>query len=279
MDIQFFSKNGKLFPIVDATIPLENIAYQYGFGVYEAIRVRNKIAYFTKQHVGRLLQSARLIGLEHIYTFPEIDSYIQEVIQGNNAQNCSLKILLIGGKNTENALLFILPLAPLFPDKKIYSNGVTVETVQYERFLPNAKTLNMLQSYMHYTKASGKGHYDALFLDDKNNVLEGSRTNFFVIKDKTLITPLKEKILEGVTRQTVIAAAKKNGFIVEERMININELGNFDGAFLTCTSAKIIPLIQIDNFKFNEIPEKLKELMHTYIKFLEESKGLFTESE
>jgi branched-chain amino acid aminotransferase len=274
MSIQYFSKNGKLLPLVDATVPLENIAYQYGFGVYETIRVRNKIAYFTEQHIERLLQSARLIELEHIYTLPQIDSYIQEVIQKNNTQNCNLKILLIGGKNTEDALLFILPLNPLFPDKKIYINGVTVETAQYERFLPNAKTLNMLQSYIHYTKASKKGHYDALFLDDKNNVLEGSRTNFFVIKDKTLITPPKEKVLAGVTRQTVIAVAKKSGFIVEEKGININELENFDGAFLTATSAKIVPLIQINDFKFDKIPENLNELMRMYSNFLEKSNGL-----
>src|SRR5664280_293714 len=130
----------------------------------------------------------------------------------------------------------------------------------------------MLRSYIYYTKANSNGHYDTLFIDGKGNILEGSRTNFFVIKDKTLITPPKEKVLAGVTRQTVIAAAKKSGFIVEEKEINMNELGDFDCAFLTCTSAKIIPLIQIDDFKFNEIPEKLKELMHTYIKFLEESK-------
>src|ERR1035437_2242077 len=127
MNIQCFSKNGKLLPLVDATVPLENIAYQYGFGVYETIRVRNKIAYFTKQHIERLLQSAKLIGLEHIYVLSKIDLYIQEVIQKNNAQNCNLKILLIGGKNTEDSLLFILPLAPLYPDKKIYINGITVE--------------------------------------------------------------------------------------------------------------------------------------------------------
>ena len=279
MDIQYFSKNGKLLPLTDATIPLENIAYQYGFGVYETIRVRNKIAYFTKQHIERLLQSAKLIELEHIYALPEIDSYIQEVTQKNNTQNCNLKILLIGGKDTEDTLLFILPLAPLYPDKKIYINGVTVKTAQYERFLPNAKTLNMLQSYMHYTKAGRKGHYDALFLDDKNNVLEGSRTNFFVIKDKTLITPPKEKVLEGVTRQTVIAAAKKSGFIVEEKIINISELGDFDGAFLTATSAKIIPLIQIDDFKFDGISSNLKELIRIYNNFLEKSNGLFTGQE
>jgi len=277
MTIQYFSKNGILLPISGATVPLENIAYQYGFGAYETLKVRNKILYFAKQHVERLLQSAKIIDLKHIFTPRKINLHIQEVIQKNSVENCNIKILLIGGKEAGDAFLFILPLAPLFPDKKLYSRGATVETVQYERIFPNAKTLNMLQSYLYYTKASRQGHYDTLFLDDKGNILEGSRTNFFVISGSTLTTPSKEKILEGVTRQTVIAAAKKSGFVVREETIPFRKLEAFDGAFLTSTSAKIIPLIQIDDFKFPEIPPKLKELMQIYNKFLEIGKGLFTE--
>jgi len=266
-----------LLPLSEAVMPLENIAYQYGFGVYENLRVRNKILYFAKQHVERLLQSAKIIDLKHIFTPQKINLHIQEVVQKNSVGNCNIKILLIGGKEAEDALLYILPLAPLFPDKKLYSRGVTVSTVQYERFLPNAKTLNMLQSYLYYTKVSRQGHYDMLFLDNKNNVLEGSRTNFFAISGTTLTTPPKGKVLEGVTRQTVIVTAKKSGYIVEEKTIPLSKLGNFDGAFLTCTSAKIIPLVQIDNLKFSEIPPKLKELMQIYNKFLETSRGVFTE--
>ena len=264
-------------PLSDATVPLENIAYQYGFGVYETLKVRNKILFFAKQHVERLLQSANIIDLKHTFTLFKINAYLQEVVQKNKVENCNVKILLIGGKKIRDALLFILPLAPLFPDKKLYSHGATVETVQYERFLPNAKTLNMLQSYIYYTKAQEQGHYDALFLDAKNNVLEGSRTNFFVIKDTMLITPTQEKVLKGVTRQTVIAVAKKNGFVVKEEEISFSKLGDFDGAFLTCTSGKIIPLVQINDLKFLQIPPTLKELMQKYNKFLETSKGIFIE--
>jgi branched-chain amino acid aminotransferase len=276
MTIQYFSKNGTLLPLSDATIPLENIAYQYGFGVYETLKVRGGILYFAKQHIERLLQSAKIISLEHTFTSSKINLYIQEVVRKNNVENCNIKILLIGGKEAPDALLFILPLAPLFPDKKLYSRGATVSTVQYERFLPNAKTLNMLRSYLYYTKANSLGHYDVLFLDDKGNVLEGSRTNFFTIKDITLTTPPKEKILEGVTRQTVIVTAKKSGFTVKEKNIPFINLKNFDGAFLTCTSGKIIPLVQIDKLKFPEIPPKLKELMQKYNEFLKASGGVFT---
>ncbi len=277
MTIQYFSKNGTLLPFSHATIPLENIAYQYGFGVYETLKLRKGIVYFTQQHTKRLLQSATIIGLQHTWTPQTINLSLQEAIQKNGVENCNLKILLIGGKEAKDAFLYILPLNPLYPDKKLYTRGITAETVCYERFLPNAKTLNMLRSYIYYTKASKHGHYDALFLDKQNNVLEGSRTNFFVIKGTTLVTPPKEQVLEGVTRQTVIAVAKKSGYRVKEEPIPVKTLGNFDCAFLTCTSANIIPLVQIDSLKFPEIPSTVKELMRQYDKFLTESRGIFAE--
>jgi len=141
--------------------------------------------------------------------------------------------------------------------------------------MPNAKTLNMLQIYLFFTKARKNGHYDAVFLDTDNTILEGTRTNLFVIKDSTLVTPPKEFVLDGVIRQTLIATAQKNGFTVKEEKIPLSDLENFDGAFLTSTSTKILPLVKIDDFIFPEIPQKLKELMKMYDDFLDTSKGVF----
>jgi len=269
MNFTHFSKNGELLPLTDATISLHNIHFQYGFGVYESLRVRNNIIYFAKQHAQRLLESARLIGLEHLYKAEQIVTFIQNVVEKNGVESLNIKILLIGGRSAEDTLLFILPLSPLFPDRKLYSKGATVETTYYRRFMPNAKTLNMLPSYLAYKKAQKHGHYDALLLDDDDTILEGTRTNFFAIKDSLVITPPVETVLDGVTRQTVMSVAKKNNFTVKEEKIPLKNLFEFDGAFLTSTSSKIMPLIQIDDFTFPEINQKIKELMKFYDAFLE----------
>jgi branched-chain amino acid aminotransferase len=277
MNFTHFLKNGELLPLTEATIPVNNIQLQYGFGVYESLRVRNGIIYFAPQHAQRLMESARLIGLEHSYNAEQIGGFITEVVEKNGVGSLNIKILLIGGKSAHDSLLFILPLSPLFPDRKLYSKGATVETNQYRRFMPNAKTLNMLQSYLAYTKAQKNGHYDALLLDDDDTILEGTRTNFFAIKDSRLITAPVETVLDGVTRQTVIIVARKNGFTMQDEKIPLDTLSEFDGAFLTSTSSKILPLTKIDNFTFSAIPQKLKDLMKYYDEFLEESKGIFPE--
>lgn len=274
MEIHFFSKNGEILPVSQAVIPLSNIAYQYGFGVYETIKLRNRILYFIQQHIERLLLSAKLLELEHPITKELVEEWIEELIEKNSIESCNIKIVLLGGKASQDAELFIILLNPLYPDRKLYSQGAKAQTTVYERFLPNAKSLNMLQSYLSFTKAQKNGCYDALLLDKNNNILEGTRTNFFALKDKTLVTAPKEVVLEGVTRQVVLTVAQKNGYSIKEELIPLSSLAEYDAAFLTSTSSNIMPLNQIDDYKFNQISNNLKEFMQQYDAFLVDSKGI-----
>jgi branched-chain amino acid aminotransferase len=269
---QFFSTNGEILPIELAIVPISNIEYSYGFGVYETLKVRKGIVYFVKQHVERLFHSAKVIDLSHSFAKKEIEKYIHELLVKLQVDACNIKMLLIGGRDPQ---LFIIPLAPLFPDRKLYSQGAATITVSYERIFPNAKTLNMLPSYIAYKKAKEKNCYDALLISQKGTILEGTRSNFFTIKNNVLYTPPVEEVLEGVTRQTVIATAKKTGFVIKEVAIPLLQIANYDGAFLTSTSSKIIPITRIDEHRF-EIPKSLKELMKAYDDFLQTSNGKFT---
>ena len=268
MEYKYFSKNGKILPIEEAVIPLSSIEYQYGFGVYETIRVTNGVSRFLSEHLERLAESARIIGLEHLFSTTTIYGSVEKLIEKNNVETCNLKILLIGGKTKEDASLYILALSPLFPDKKLYRDGVHCITYPYERVLPHAKTLNMLGSYLAYRKARMADAYDALLLNRKGSITEGTRTNFFCIKDKTIMSPPEEEILLGVTRKHVLSVARENGFSLEERDITFEELRAFDGAFITSTSSKVMPIRTIDSFTFKEPGEALKELMRKFDDFL-----------
>lgn len=268
----YFSTNGQILPIELAIVPLSNIEYSYGFGVYETLKVRKGNVYFVKQHVERLFYSAKVIGLTHAFTKKEIEKYIDELLAKQSVDACNIKMLLIGGREPQ---LFIIPLAPLFPDRKLYTQGAKTISVQYERIFPNAKTLNMLPSYLAYKKAKENGCYDALLISQKGTILEGTRSNFFAIKNNVLYTPPVEEVLEGVTRQTVIATAKKAGFILKETTIPLLQITDYDGAFLTSTSSKIIPITRINDHTFS-IPVALKKLMKAYDVFLQESQGKFT---
>lgn len=253
---------------MEATVPLSSIEYAYGFGVYESVRVANRTVYFLENHIQRLMESARIIELTHTFSPTLIEKSILELVANTQAESFNLKILLIGGKTTEEASLNILCLNPLFPDKRLYRDGATTITYAYERAFPHAKTLNMLESYLAFRMAKDVGAYDALLIDKEGRIQEGTRTNFFCIKNRTLYTPDERKILLGVTRKAILKVAAQNGYEVVQQDIRPVDLGGYDAAFLTGTSIKILPIRSVDDFQFGERRAALKGLMKLFDEFL-----------
>lgn len=270
MEFKYFSRNGKLAPIEEAVVPLSNIEYQYGFGVYETIRVKEGVPFFLKDHLERLQESARIIGLTHTFTQAGIEKSIADLIKKSGKDTYNLKLLLIGGTNPT---LSIVPLNPRFSDKKLYRDGAHFITVEYERAFLQAKTLNMLQSYLAYQKAREADAYDALLINNKGCITEGTRTNFFCIQGRTLISPPENDILPGIMRKAVLQVAKAEGFEFEEKDMRFSDIVASDGAFITSTSSKILPVRSIDSQEFSGVPDNLQDLMDSFDTFLDKCKG------
>lgn len=258
--------NGKFIAGQKAKIDVDNIEFSYGFGVYETIRLRNNKIYFLAEHLERLLYSAEVIGLKHNFSLATMTDWVNSLVKKNKIESANIKMLLIGGQEPQ---LYIMLLAPVYLEKKNYREGIKVDIYEYERFLPQAKTLNMLPSYLAYRQAKNNGAFDSLFIDKKGNILEGTRTNFFAIKNKTLFTTPVAKVLDGVTRRNVIACAEENGYKVVEKNIKLVDIFDYDGAFLTNTSGKIIPIREIQNKKFPVICEEIKNLIKLFDDYLE----------
>ena len=270
MDFKYFSQNGKILPIEQAVIPLNNIEYSYGFGVYESLRVTNGTVYFIDDHIERLLESAKIIGLFHNFDEEFIKNNIFDLIKDYKTETFNLKIILIGGPTKEKASLNIFCLNPFFSDHKLYREGAEFITYNYERAFPHAKTLNMLQSYLAYGKAKKSGAYDALLINQKGFITEGTRTNFFCIKGKIIYTPFEKDILLGVMRKVVLKIASENNYKIVETNIKFDDIKSYDGAFVTSTSSKIMPIKSIDGILVG-YPDELKELMKLLNNFLEKN--------
>jgi branched-chain amino acid aminotransferase len=275
MDFPYFSHNGKILSAEQAIVRLGNIAYAYGFGVYETIRVKHGMAYFLADHAERLMESARIINLEHPFSDSFVADSVKQLMQKTPGDAYNLKLLLIGGHAEEDAALNILCSNPLFPDRKFYRTGVSCTTYEYERAFPHAKTLNMLQSYLAYREAKAQGSYDALLINSAGDITEGTRTNFFCLLDRTIISPPESDILLGITRKVVLKVAAENDFHLEQRSIPLKSLDQYDGAFLTSTSSGIMPIRSIDNLELGPPPPALSGLSEAYHKFLNECGGIF----
>ena len=256
-------RNGTIIPLAEAHVSVASVEVAYGFAVYENIRVVRGRPLFVAHHLARLMASATIIGLSHCFAPEEIAVWITTLIERSQADALNLKILLYGGKTDAEATLFILPLQPLFPDKALYRTGAHAITVHAERPFPHAKTLAMLPSYLAYRQAKAAKAYDALLVDHAGCITEGTRTNFFVLRGRTIIGAPKEKVLPGVTMLHMLAAATRKGFRIEEGDLRIDDLSTIDGAMLTSTSSKIMPLASIDTIALT-IPPALRELMEGF---------------
>ncbi len=274
---KYFSFNGKLLPIEKATIPIDNIEFSYGFGVYENFKVRNKFIYFSEQHCERLLHSANIISLPIKLNKAQIKKYLEEFVNNVNQDSFNIKMLLIGNKNNESDL-YIFALAPKYLPRKAYTQGVKVITYEGERQFPQAKTLNMLMSYLAYREAKKQNAYDALMIDKENRIIEGTRTNFYFSDGNIFYTPPENCVLNGVTRITLIEALKKQNIRLEEKHIKLNEINDYEGFFLTSTSAKVLPISKIDNKKI-DIPEIIKKVIKVYDKYLKDYKKTATHTQ
>ncbi len=258
-----FSLNGILKPINEAVISLDNLEFSYGFGVYEIIKVRNKVLYFPEKHIERLFHSAKTINLTVPLLPGVVFSALQDFTKAIPDQSYNIKILCVAGN------LYIFATAPLFVPDKLYRTGVSVITYHGERLFPQAKTLNMLMSYQAYAQAKEQQAYDALLVDNNGFIREGTRTNFFFTDGITIFTPPAEDVLEGVTKLTLTEALQQSGIKIVEKKISLTELKNYTGFFLTSTSSKVLPITSIDGIVFT-IPDIIKKAMKIYDDFLAE---------
>ena len=272
---QIFSVNGEIKPLSYAQIPAERIETMYGFGVYETMKARSSILYFADNHIERLFHSADAIGLEHNFTKKQVSTFIHQLLDELSEESLNLKMLLMGSQNPREATLYLFPLAPFFPKRAWYRDGVSVCSFVYERWMPQAKSLNMLPSYYYFTQAKSEGNYDALFVDRNLNIREGTRTNFYVMKGNKIFSPPKTEVLEGVTMMTLERAIQNTEFTIQHKHIPYTSLSSYDAAFLSSTSTKIIPISSVDG-KAMPISQNLHDLVDTYNKALDRSNGIMS---
>ena len=111
--------------------------------------------------------------------------------------------------------------------------------------------------------------HEALLVDRNGFITEGSKSNFFAIKDKKLITAKGETVLRGITRDKIFKIAEELGVEVEEKEIKATEIRELDSLFISGTSVAILPISQIDDIKFDVNNEILRNIMKKYNNLLE----------
>lgn len=222
--------------------------------IYEVIRIINSKPLFLEEHVTRFNKSIELFGLNKKYTYREILDMINKIIDSNQIYNNNIRMTYF---YEDKHVLLLYLIKSKYPDKDIYENGVKTITLKKSRENPNIKIDEKNLRASINDAIEKENAFEAILLDENNIVSEGSRSNiFFADKDK-IVTPIDKNVLLGVTRQKVIELCRKNNIYIEKRNISIDEIDQFNGAFITGTSINVLPIKQIDNIRYFSSNNKL----------------------
>lgn len=235
----------------DATISINDIAVLRGYSVFESLRTYNRSPFHLDEHLTRLYRSAGLIEMTIPWSREYITDVIRDIIARNVYKHASIRLFITGGVSEDGILpsdtpTLIVMISQLGErDMERFTRGCELITTKLQRISPEAKTANYIAAVRALKEAVRRNAADALFVNERGQVLEATRSNFFIFRGDTLITPHKG-ILIGVTRNVVLELARGR-FAVDERPILLEELALADEAFITSSSKEITPVVQIDD--------------------------------
>jgi len=249
--------NGSIADEKDAKISVFDHGFLYGDGIFETLRAENGKIFRLDMYMTRLYRSAKFIGLEIPLAKEEMKDAVKKTLAANSFMNARIRITVTrgigdigyGAKCEPNIVIMVTEQKP-YPEL-IYKEGVKVMTASYERDIPEAKTTNCMMLGILQRKADEVGAHEALLLNKNDEVTEGISTNIFIVKDDAVITPAKG-MLEGVTRYILIEQIKASNITIEQRAIKKEELYTADEIFITSTTRKIVPVVEVDGRKISD---------------------------
>ncbi|HVU65815.1 MAG TPA: aminotransferase class IV [Ktedonobacteraceae bacterium] len=233
-----------------ASISINDIAVLRGYSAFEALRTYDRRPFHLGEHLERLYRSAELIDLAVPYTREEIAGVVRAVVERNTYRHAAVRMLLTGGESEDGVMAvgqpkLIVMIAQLGErDPERFARGYRLMTTRLQRETPEAKTSNYTAAIRALKEAARLGADDALFVNERGQVQEATRSNFFLFHGDTLVTP-RDEVLIGITR-TVVLELARGRFAIEERPILLSELALADEAFVTSSSKEITPVLQID---------------------------------
>lgn len=245
--------DGQFVDDAPASISVKDIIVLRGFGVFDFLITYNKRPFRLKEHVQRLENSAKNIGLALKHSNAEICAIVEETVRKNSHHNESnIRIVYTGGISADgvtpegNGILMVMVTPKHVLPDWWYSEGAKIITVEIERFIPLAKSTNYLTAVYALQQAKDQQAVEAVYVDRTNRILEGTTTNFFYFKDDTLITPAEGSILPGITRSVILELAK-NTFEVQVRDIYYSELDAMEEVFITASNKEVVPIVKVND--------------------------------
>lgn len=268
-----------------ATIEMHGLthALHYGSSVFEGVRLyptaKGPAIFRLREHTARLFNGARTYGMSIPYTEDEFNAIVVETAKQSGREAAYIRPLVFFGGDTvrlapgkeceTHVMVAVLPFSGLIKGEEAPRCAATVSPIMKS---PSAALPSWVKAGGHYTNsilalsdAIARGFDEAILLNDRGNIAEGSGENLFVIRDGVLITnDGGSDILEGITRGSVLEIARDLGLPTTVRAMTRDDLAACEEAFFTGTAAEVVPIVRIDDRSMPEERPITDTLRTTY---------------
>ncbi len=251
--------NGALVPLGEARISPFDRGFLYGYGLFETMRSYEGRVFRLDRHLARLMRSAEKLGLASELDTFEMEQSIYRTLKANKLANARIRLTVSAGEGEMTPD----PLVPKEPTVQIMAKSYTpyprqkyeagfkavVSSIRLDSQSPlsRTKSTNYLHNILARREASAAAVDEALMLNERGFVAEGSTSNIFLVVAGKLITPSQESgILPGITREAVLELVHALGIEAVEGEIPLADLFQAEEAFLTNSLIEVMPLSEVD---------------------------------
>lgn len=254
--------NGTVSPLENAMVPAADHAHLYGDGLFEGIRFYNRRVYQFDGHLDRLYHGMSFMQFEPTMAKSEMRQVILDLLKQADLSDGYIRLNVTRGtglgldprniNRTPNVMIMVNTLALYTPEQ--VEMGLHVITTHWRVMPPDSldARLKCIGRYaaniMAKMQANRAGAGEGLMLNQQGYIAECTGDNIFLVQNGVLRTPHPSSgILQGITRDTVIELARKDGLTVTEELLTPFDVFSADEAFLTGTAAEVIPMVNLDS--------------------------------
>ncbi len=250
--IKYYNINGQLVEKNQATVHVNDLGLIRGYGVFDYFLIESGQPLFIDDYVERFINSTNLMQLDLGLDQKSLKEKIFELIDANAVEDAGMRLVCTGGLSDDcyspvepSFMMMMYPVGGFSASK--YIEGARLISVDYQRDFPEVKTTNYTMGIKVLKEVKKAGAVEVLY-HDGSFVRESVRANIFIVtKDERIITP-GNKILRGITRKQTTKVASKY-FPLEEREVSVNELKEAKEVFITSSTKRIMPVVQIDDYQ------------------------------
>ncbi|MBX3119102.1 MAG: branched-chain-amino-acid transaminase [Fimbriimonadaceae bacterium] len=277
--------NGEVTPLEDAKTHVSDHAHLYGDGLFEGIRFYGRKIFKFHEHMERLYHGIGYLGYNMHISREQLTEIVLDTCKQADLVDGYIRLNVTRGYGlgldpkaveTPPSVMVMVSTLALYPRER-YETGLTVMTSPFRVIPPDSldprlKCIGRYASNIlakQYANRIGAG--DALLLNHQGQVAEGTGNNIFIARNGTVHTPHPScGILQGITRNSVIEMARKDGITVVEDFLSPMDFYAADEAFFTGTATEVMPMVSLDGNKIGcgkpgPITQRMMELFQEAI--------------